>query len=253
MADRAIALDRDNRRLVRKNYYLRRENFDTDLDYNNYLEEVEDLVEDLVNESTRPAARQKLEQLRIQWAAQTAENLTVHDLEVRRREDVIEQERLAAQRAAQERLEAEQRKAVAAEQTRLALQQEVQSGTTSLKEARADMGFQTAAALAKLEEAAAAVAQQQQQQPGAQPDGYAGYVPAGGAAAGPPVPELAQPIDKAAAAAKQAAAPAFMLPSIKAQAEAYEADTALLQQVRAAGGYDRELWRRRYRQEALCA
>ena len=45
----------------------------------------------------------------------------------------------------------------------------------------------------------------------------------------------------------------FMLPSIKAAAEAYEADPALVAKVRTAGGYDRELWRMRYREEALCA
>ena len=51
------------------------------------------------------------------------------------------------------------------------------------------------------------------------------------------------------AAAKPQAA--FMLPSVKAEAEAYEADPALVSKVRLAGGYDRELWRMRYRQEAL--
>lgn len=41
--------------------------------------------------------------------------------------------------------------------------------------------------------------------------------------------------------------------SINAKREKYEEDPALLALVRAAGGYDSELWRVRYRQEALCA
>ena len=150
MADRALALDRDYRRQVRKAYYLRRDNFAADIGYNNYLEEVEDLVEELVNEQTRAAARAKLDQLRSQWSAQTAENLALHDHERRRREDTIEQEKAEAQQAAQARLEAEQRKAVAAEQARLSLQQEITTDGTTLHNARAELSSRTAAALAAL-------------------------------------------------------------------------------------------------------
>jgi hypothetical protein len=61
-----------------------------------------------------------------------------------------------------------------------------------------------------------------------------------------------QPLDPAAAAEAAKRAPAFMMPSLKAQAEGYESDPVLLSKVSVAGGCDRALWRVRYQQEALC-
>ena len=77
------------------------------------------------------------------------------------------------------------------------------------------------------------------------------YVPSAPAA---PRPQdaLARPLDAAEAAEKEQNAPAFMQQSIKAAAEAYEADPVRLRTVRLAAGYDPSLWRQRYREEALC-
>jgi hypothetical protein len=64
-------------------------------------------------------------------------------------------------------------------------------------------------------------------------------------------PSLVQPISQAAADAVAERAPKYMQSSLTANADAYEADPRLLQQVRAAGGYDSDAWRTRYRTEAL--
>ena len=61
-----------------------------------------------------------------------------------------------------------------------------------------------------------------------------------------------QPINLEAALAVFAAVPTTMMSSVRSDAEAYESDPARLARVRQAAGYDRELWRLRYRQEALC-
>ena len=66
---------------MRRAWYLRRHDFESDQEYNDYLEQVEDLVDALVNESTRPAARQQLDQLKAKYAAQTAHNLRQHETE----------------------------------------------------------------------------------------------------------------------------------------------------------------------------
>ena len=253
MSDRAIALDRDYRRQVRRVYYLRRPNFATDREYNDYLEEVEDLVEQLVDEATRPAARTKLDNLRSAYAAQTAANIAAHEAERRQREDRIDQERYEQQQAALERREAEQRAAQAAAQARLALQQGITEGTTTVENARANLRARTAAAVESLAAAAStkAAAEKERREDSSRLAGHAAYRPAAEGASSAAQEALAQPIDAEAAAAKLQAA--FMLPSVKAEAEAYEADPAQVQRVRLAGGYDRNLWRVRYRQEALCS
>ena len=73
-----------------------------------------------------------------------------------------------------------------------------------------------------------------------------GYMPAAARAG----PLLVQPIDPAFAAEVVARMPKMMVRSLNATAEAYEADPAALERVRAAGGYDSQLWRMRYRMEA---
>ena len=71
----------------------------------------------------------------------------------------------------------------------------------------------------------------------------------------PPQERLAQPLDAAAAEARRKADEKKeregMKSSIHAKAEAYEADAELAARVRAAGGYERDQWRRRYLSEAL--
>ena len=239
--ERALALDRDCRRQVRKVFYLRRPNFDSDRAYNDYLEQVEDLVEQLVEEATRPAARAKLEQLRGQWAAQTADNLAAHDAERRHREDVLEQEREDALQAAQARHDAEQAQLAAAEKARKELQDKIAVGAITVHNAREDLKKAAEAALA------VPILPVKLKPP---PPEAARYLAAAAAAAAPPEQTMVQPLD--AAAAKALEAPAFMLPAVKAQADAYEADPVHLEKVRAAAAYDRNAWRTRYREEALC-
>jgi len=59
-----------------------------------------------------------------------------------------------------------------------------------------------------------------------------------------------QPIDEKQAAAVVARQPKFMVRSLLASTEAYEANPAALQLVRKASGYEPDLWRIRYRIEA---
>ena len=63
----------------------------------------------------------------------------------------------------------------------------------------------------------------------------------------PPSEALVQPVDPSAAARE----PEHMQLSYLAPQESYEADAGRLQAACAAGGYDREAWRKRYRQEAF--
>ena len=204
-----------------------------------------------MNEATRPAARVKLDQLRSQHAAQTAANLAAHDLEWRKRDDLLEQQKIDKARAIQERRDAEQRAAEAVAQQRLALQQGIQAGTTTVSLARADL---RATAMAAAEQQQSAAPPQAMMPPPA--PGLAAYVPAaptGPNAGGAAQPAMVQPVDAASAAAKAKEHPSFMLSSLKASAEEYEADIALLKRVRLAAGYDADVWRRRYRAEAFCA
>eukprot|EP00966_Prymnesium_polylepis_P051492 1191472-Prymnesium_polylepis.2 len=60
-------------------------------------------------------------------------------------------------------------------------------------------------------------------------------------------PVLVQPIDPS-----QVKKQTSLTFSVNAKREDYENDPELLQRVCAAGGYDRDLWRTRYSQEAFC-
>ena len=248
---RQIEVDRNYRKQVRRAWYLRRHDFESDQEYNDYLEQVEDLVDALVNERTRPAARQQLDQLKAKYAAQTAHNLRQHETEWEQRDNQLEQERQAKLAAAQERLEAEARAVADLAKQRLALQDGIQAGTTTVSMARENLsalrqqGVEAAAAAV----AGASAAARMMPPP---PAGRAAYAPAA------PAPAangsgLVQPVDLEAALALFKAAPAHMLFAVKSQAEAYELDPKSLARAYQAAGYDRELWRQRYRQEALCS
>ena len=64
-----LELERDYRRQVRRAYYKREEDFASLKEYNDYLEEVEDIVEGLLNEATRKDTRERLEKLAASAAA----------------------------------------------------------------------------------------------------------------------------------------------------------------------------------------
>ena len=238
-AGNELAEDRKWRRQVRKAYYLRRPNFDTTPQYDDYLEEFEVLVEELVGESTRPQAKERLDRLREQWGRETAENHTQHDAEVRKREQAIEQERTAAEEARAERQEAQQRAAEAAEQARLERQNKISDGTMTVQAAR--------------DEERAAHRQQQQQQPQQQqpPGGFASYVPSQQQAEQPP--PIAQPLDAAAAAEKAKSLQGMQGGSIMVKRDAYENDLVELKKIQLAAGYQPRLWLTRYSKEALCS
>jgi flagellar biosynthesis GTPase FlhF len=253
MVDRSIEIDRDFRRQVRRAYYLRETDFGTSKEYNDYLEDVEDLIEQLVCEETRPAARARLDQLRNQWAAQTARNQSQHDSERRRREEAIEQERQAQQRAAMERREAEQREKGAAQDRRNALQQEISAGTTTVSEARVELSTtHVCATVAGAPSATVppehSASQHQTSSARAVNSTYIPITPVGGYLG---ATALVQPIDQAAADAVMQRKPQYMQRSLTAAAEAYEADPILLQQVFNAAGYNADVWHKRYRTEAL--
>ena len=73
--DPKLELERDYRRQVRRAYYKREEDFGSLQEYNDYLEEVEDIVEGLLNEATRKDTRERLEKLRTASEELTARNL----------------------------------------------------------------------------------------------------------------------------------------------------------------------------------
>ena len=238
--DRVLEFDRDYRRQVRRAYYLLPEDFASAREYNDYLEEFEDLVEEFINEETRPMARQKLDRLRLQWATQTARNLATYDGARMQRADAIEHDRLAQARAAQERRLAEAEEQRLKVEKRNALQQGISAGKTSVEQARADLRAH-AAALAG-DAAARAVAgvpptafgaamqqqqqqqqhqqqhhhqqQQQQQRRGETSGAYVPAAPAGSARGAGGAPMLGQPLDPAAAKAVEARVPSLMVRSL---------------------------------------
>lgn len=251
--ERAIDEDRVWRSQVRKAWYLRRHNFETTPNYNDYLEQVEDLVDELVSKQTREEGKKRLEELRKQFSAETAHNIGQHDAERRQREEKLEQERLAKIAAAQERREMAQRAAEALAKQRLALQDGIRAGTTTVSMARENLSElrERGAGATSTADAGAAT-----MMPPPAAAGHGAYVPAlqpAAGSAGAAANAMVQPVNAEEAAAMQAEAPTFMQSSLKAVAEAYEFDPETLARVRRAAGYDHELWRLRYRQEALLA
>ena len=73
-AARALDTERDYRKQVRKAYYKREEDFETLREYNDYLEEVEDIVFLLLNEDTRVSGQAKLDARRVASSETTARN-----------------------------------------------------------------------------------------------------------------------------------------------------------------------------------
>ena len=82
-AARALETERDYRKQVRKAYYMREEDFATLQEYNDYLEEVEDIVYELLHEETRNAGRAKLDARRVASSEITARNRAKLDADKR--------------------------------------------------------------------------------------------------------------------------------------------------------------------------
>ena len=250
MDDRLIQRDRDARSKVREAYYLRLEDFpgegdEQQLAYDDYLEAFEDLVEDLMDDEAegRRRALERLQALRVQWRPQVQRNHALYLTERRKREELVQQERSEQLRRETERLAISKAKEEEAQRLRRLAQEGIRAGTVSVEQARADLKAGVAAANAAAADAVAAGGA------GSSTDALAPAAPAYQAAAPvrPPSEALVQPVDPSAAARE----PEHMQLSYLAPQESYEADAGRLQAACAAGGYDREAWRKRYRQEAF--
>jgi len=267
--DRWLAQERDYRRQVNKSYYRREEDFE-DIDaYNNYLEEVEEIIEGLVNEKTRPAARARLDKLRAADPALTARNRALFDEDRVALSVAVEREKREAQQRAQQRLQ--QAQSLAEEQARVkaALEDEV-AGGRSVTEAQAELLRRKPPAL----KAAAAAASMNR----ATNQGYS-YAPTsraqvrcslgkavGRIAARPcargtnrPLAALSPQLQASQAAESRAQplheqkeeGPKFLLPSVLLSREAYEDVPEELEAVCRAGGHRPQACEERYGQEAF--
>lgn len=237
--ERLVELDRDYRRQVRRAYYLREEDFEPDcgpdqtiirsaLDkYNDYLEEVEELIEQLINEETRNDARKRLDKCASVVREKTAKNRAKLDHDRKDMADLIQREK-------EEKLEIEERrrrdeKARQDEQIRARniLEAEVAAGRSNVTDAQRKLRKQ-------MQEFTTEVTKKE-------------YVPVLPQQRGP---VLVQPIDPTKMKEEKDNA---MQPSMYAQREKYEDDPDKMRLVCTAGGCDNELWRQRYSQEAFCS
>ena len=80
-----LEIERDYRKQVRKLYYKRESDFTSLRAYNDYLEEFESLVEQLIDKGTREAGNARLAELRAsdEAARLTAQNLMKFDAKLR--------------------------------------------------------------------------------------------------------------------------------------------------------------------------
>jgi CDK-activating kinase assembly factor MAT1 len=136
--ERWLAQERDYRRQVNKAYYRREEDFQDLNAYNDYLEEVEEIIEGLVNEKTRPAARARLDKLRAADPALTARNRALFDEDRVALSVAVEREKREAQQRAQQRLQQAQSQAEEQARVKAALEDEV-AGGKSVTEAQAEL------------------------------------------------------------------------------------------------------------------
>lgn len=236
--ERFVEVDKDYRRQVRKVYYLREEDFvpvyspggntvaKSALDqYNNYLEEVEELIAQLMDEKTRAAARATLQSRAAAAKEKTAINKAKLDSDRKRMAETIQREKEEILEAADRRHREEKMRRAEQLQARNAMEVEVASGKSSVIDAQRKLRM-------KLQEPVTA---SKEYVPQLQPAYHQ--------------PAMVQPLD----AAKRKEKDKLMQLSIYAKREGYEDDSQLMRVVCAAGGYDVEIWRVRYSLEALCS
>jgi len=243
--DRWLAQYSDYRRQVRKAYYRREEDFVSLRSYNDYLEEVEDLVMQLLEPCTRDAAKAKLDKLRATDAALTARNRSRFDEERRKLTERIAQEQYEQHQQLQQRIRAEQAAAEEQARSKAELQDKVAAGKASASEMKVE--------LRKREAAASSLALKIKEEP--QSDHRVRdtsnerfeYVPTMQAYQQREV--LCQPLEPQDARD----VPKFLQSSSHQKREAYEDDPVQLRLVCKAGGYLQDLWRARYRQTAFDA
>lgn len=230
--ERWLALERDYRRQVNKVYYRRESDFDTLKAYNDYLEEVEEIVEGLVNEKTRPAARAKLDKLKAADPALTARNRALFEEERMAMSLGVERERREAQQRAQQRLHQAQTEAEEQARVKAALQDEVAAGK-SVSEAQAEL-LQRPALATKAAHHASTTNQ-----------GYS-YKPMSVVQAQLANEARAQPLHE-----HKDEGPKFLQPSVLLVREAYEDIPEELEAVCRAGGHQQQIWNDRYTHEAF--
>ena len=265
--DPKLELERDYRRQVRRAYYKREEDFGSLQEYNDYLEEVEDIVEGLLNEATRKDTRERLEKLRTASEELTARNRARLEGEKRALSDAIAAQAAEAKDRAAERKAAEQQDLEQQRQQRQEMQDSIAQGRTSAATAQAEMALRRKEQQQAAQAAAANKPQGYQYVPSAQvrvrPARPAPGVPsthttphlrcaravqaqgqggAGGSA-------LAQPLE----AVPEERHNGKMQHAWLTAKEEYEADPQRLQDARRAGGFRLDLWQSRYREEAFDA
>ncbi len=236
--ERWLAQERDYRRQVRQSYYKREDDFESLEAYNDYLEDVEQLVANLIEPKTRADARKKLDQLRAENAEQTARNHKLLDAELRAVELRLANEKSQKLERAQARMRAEKEAEEKRVRIKATLQDKVSHGT-AVADARAELTHEVVTAKHEPPPPAAAATVR-----------YAPSAPS--AAYAPREQPVARPADAMAAEARVAdESKAYLVPSALQQLEAGEEDEEFLAKVCRAGGHDREGWRRRYREEAF--
>jgi len=240
MDERSLEVERDYRRQVSKVYYRREEDFESLQAYNDYLEEVEDIIQQLVCEETRSNARQRLDEIRVTAAQQTAHNRLKLDADRRAMADRVRSEIHEKQKMLLQRLQVEQEIAEQKLRERERIQAEVVSGRSTVVAARKILATGTEGLSMRADErpsqeareeykympfdASSAMQQQQQQQ------------------------QVARPVSNDHSLARPAK---NMVSSLTAAPELYESDPDQLLKVQLAGGFDPTRWKHRYWAEAF--
>ena len=137
--ERFIEIDRDYRKQVRKVYYMREEDFATMREYNDYLEEVEEIIELLINDETRAAARVRLDKLSKAAKAKSSQNHAKLDADQRAMKDAIIREKEEAEEKAEQRDRAAQAAAEAQRKQQIALIEDVAAGKQTAAHAQLEL------------------------------------------------------------------------------------------------------------------
>ena len=243
-----LETERDYRRQVRRAYYKREEDFPTLKEYNDYLEEVEDLVGLLLDPKERAKGRAQLDALRVTNNEVTARNRAKLEAEKRAMSDAIATGAQEAQQRAQERRDAEEQAAEQQRAQRQEIQDQIAEGRTSAATAQAELALRRKEAQVQ-GHAPSAV---KQEQPGGSGHGHGyQYMPSAQQARGGGTSALAQPLEPQPSAEQQ---PPRLIFARFAAKEEYELDPTRKHQAQVAGGWRfDELWQRRYREEAFDA
>ena len=231
--DKWLTLEREYRRQVKKAYYRREDDFENLQAYNDYLEEVESLIAGLIDDKTRPEARRRLDILRASGNSLTAKNHALFDQDRKAIELKVTLEKRQQAERAQERIRAEEQAAEERMRIKQALQEKVSHGM-NIAHARDELKIESMQA--KVPDTTGSVV------------AVSRYVPA---AQRPSVHGDHQLLSKPVNGEMLKQRESCLISSAMEKRESFEDDPELLNRIRLAGGYDSDLWRRRYREEAF--